>query len=190
MLHEHVGKSRIAAGIILVGLGLLLLIGQMTDFSFEGWFEDWNIPYPVYVIVPGVLIMAVGLFGGSRAVGVTIFGSIVLVTGILLAYQDATNDYETWAYLWSLVFPGAIGLGLAVQGLVTQDSSQRKTGLRLMAATAVLVLVLWSIFEGAFHIGGNDSNEAVNFVGPLLLIAIGGWILLRQGFPPIEKKKH
>jgi hypothetical protein len=187
MQHEQPNRNSLVAGGILVGLGVLLLIGQTFQFTFFNLFQNWNLPYPVYVIVPGILLMTVGLFGGRNLTGFTIVGSIVLVSGLLLAFQDATHSYQTWAYLWALVFPGSIGLALAAQSFVTQDTEQRKTGLRMMGIALVLAVVFWSFFEGAINLSDFGLNRVTNFVGPVLLIALGGWILFRRGFLTKEK---
>jgi hypothetical protein len=182
MQHESTNKNGFVAGIILVSLGLLLLIGQSFRFNFFWIFENWNLPYPVIVIGAGLLLMAVGLLAGRNFTGFTILGSIVLVSGLLLAFQNATQTYQTWAYLWALVFPGSIGLALATQSVVTHDAEQRKTGLRMMAVALVLTIVFWSFFEGAINLSNFGLNSITNLVGPVLLIGIGAWLLISQGF--------
>ena len=44
---------------------------------------------------------------GAISEGLAIAGSIVTVSGLILLIQDATAHYESWAYAWALVFPGA-----------------------------------------------------------------------------------
>jgi hypothetical protein len=187
MQPERTHRNTIVAGVLLVGLGVLLLIGQTFQFTFFNLFQNWNVAYPVYAIVTGIVFMAVGLFGGRNLTGLTIVGSIVLVSGLLLAFQDATQSYQTWAYLWALVFPGSIGVALALQGFVTQETEQRNTGLRMVGVSLVLTVVFWSFFEGAINLSGFGLHRLTNFVGPLLLIAIGGWLLVRRGFLKIER---
>jgi hypothetical protein len=187
MQHESPNRNSLMAGIILVGLGLLLLVAQTFQFSFFSLFENWNIPYPAYIIVPSILLMAVGLFGGRNLTGFTVFGSIVLVSGLILAFHHATQTYQTWAYLWALVFPGSIGLALAAQSFVTQDTEQRTTGLRMMGIALVLTIVFWSFFEGAINLSNFGLHRVTNFVGPVVLIAIGSWLLVRRGLLSKEK---
>lgn len=182
MKHQRNVTNNVTVGIILVGLGLLLLLGQLFQFNFFNLFANWNIAYPWYIIVPGLVVMAVGLFGGRHLVGFTVFGSIVLVSGLVLAFQDITQSYQTWAYLWALVFPGSIGLGFAVQSIVTHDTEQRKTGLRMMGVAVILAIVFGSFFEGAINLSGFAWNQFMGFVGPALLILLGGWILVRRRF--------
>jgi hypothetical protein len=179
-LHHH-QRNNIVAGVLLLGLGLLLLIGQTFRLNIFDLFENWNIAYPLYIVTPGIVLMAIGVFGGRNLVGFTILGSIALVSGGVLAFQEATNSYQTWAYLWALVFPGSIGLAMTLQSFVTQDSQQRKSGLSMVAVALVLTLIGWSFFEGAVNLSGFGSNALANFAGPLLLIGLGVWLLLRRG---------
>ena len=99
-------QSTVVGG-LLVLIGAILLAGQLVriDVGHYGW--------PFFVIVPGVVILFVALTArGAISEGLAILGSIVTMTGLILLFQDATNHYESWAYVWALVFPGAIGLGM------------------------------------------------------------------------------
>jgi hypothetical protein len=186
MESERTKRNNAIAGILLVGLGLLLLITQNFSISFD-LFGDWNLPYPIYIIVVGLVFMAIGLFGGHNLTGLTIVGSIIVVSGALLAFQDATQSYQTWAYLWALIFPGSIGMAQALQSLVTHDSEQREAGLRMIAIALAIVLVGWSFFEGAINLSGSGLHDVANSIGPLLFIGIGGWLLLRRSLTQIEQ---
>lgn len=179
MKDEHINRSSMVGGLILVGLGILLLLGQNFQFAFFNLFENWNVPYTTYIIVTGLVFTLVGLFAGHNLTGVTIFGTITLVAGLLLAYQDATSSYQTWAYTWALVFPGAIGAALALEGAVTRERRPLRVGLNMIAIALILTVVGWSFFEGAINLSGYDLKGVVNFAGPLVLIAVGTWMLLR-----------
>ena len=50
--------------------------------------------------------------------GFAIAGSIVTTVGSVLLYQQTTGHWESWAYAWALVGPGAAGLGMLVYGLL------------------------------------------------------------------------
>jgi hypothetical protein len=179
MQQQHMNRGSMVGGLILIGLGLLFLLGQNFQFAFFELFENWNVPYTTYIIVTGVVFTLLGLFGGRNLTGVTIFGSITLVTGLLLAYQDATSSYQTWAYMWALVFPGSIGLGLVLEGAATHENRPLRVGLNMIVIALVITVVGWSLFEGAMNLSGYDLSGLVNFAGPLALIAVGTWMLLR-----------
>lgn len=170
-----------AVGLLLVALGFLLFAGQNFQSFFVNVFENWNLPYTLYIVVPGVVLIVVGMIGRRSLTLFTVLGSIALVSGLVLAFQDATEGYQSWAYIWALIFPGSLGLGLVLQSIVTEDEHQRQTGLRMLGVALLLTLVGWSFFEGLIHLSGyQQTNALANAVGPLLLVALGGWILLRR----------
>ena len=96
-------------GILLIAAGVLFLAARVGNFDLGqyGW--------PLFVIVPGIALIALGVT--SRQVsGLVIPGSIVTVTGLILAVQNALDLWATWSYAWALIFPGAIGLGTVILG--------------------------------------------------------------------------
>src|SRR5438046_9992036 len=123
-------------GGLLVLIGAILLAGQFVrvDIGHYGW--------PFFVIAPGILILLVALTArGAVSEGLAVFGSIVTVSGLILLVQDATDHYESWAYAWTLIFPGAIGLGLIVYGLTARRPGHIRLA-RGPAASAVVLALL------------------------------------------------
>jgi hypothetical protein len=165
----------------------LFFAGQNLQSFFPNLLDNWNVPYTAYIILPGIVLIVVGMLGRRSLTLLTVLGSILLTSGLLLAFQDATEGYQQWAYMWALVFPGSIGLGLALQSVVTGDQDQRKMGLRLIGIAVFLTLIGWSFFEGVIHLSGYETNMFANAIGSLLLVAWGGWILLRRRTSPSEK---
>lgn len=180
MEHTQPKRNTAVIGTLILVLGLVLLVGQVFSFNFSNIFQFWNIPYPIYIIAFGIVFVVIGLLGHQNWVGFTIAGSIIGVTGAMLAFQDATHSYQTWAYLWALVFPGSIGLALLLQGFFTKQERQVKVGLRILGIALVLMLVGWSFFEGALDLSGYHLDRLTNFAGPILLMAIGAWLMLRR----------
>ena len=63
--------------------------------------------------------------------------------GVVLAYCNSTGDWPFWAYGWSLVTPGGVGLGMYLQALRDRDQHALRTGrtllfISLMEATRFL----------------------------------------------------
>src|SRR5258708_2144951 len=109
-------SSGLALGLVLVVVGVFFLIMRLfeIDLSTYGW--------PLYVIIPGLTLLIVGFV--TLGTGALVPGGIVTVTGLILAAQNATGDWASWAYAWTLVVPGAAGLGLFMQGLPFPASNQ------------------------------------------------------------------
>jgi hypothetical protein len=160
-------------GGLLVLIGAILLLGQFVrvDIGHYGW--------PFFVIAPGVLILFVALTArGAVSEGLAILGSIVTVTGLILLFQDATDHYESWAYAWTLVFPGAIGLGMILYGLTARRTGNVRSGTRLVGIALVLFLLGAAFFEGVIGISGYQVDHTAGLVLGVLIIALGGVMLV------------
>ena len=165
-------QSTVAGG-LLVLIGAILLAGQLVriDVGHYGW--------PFFVIVPGVVILFVALTArGAISEGLAILGSIVTMTGLILLFQDATNHYESWAYVWALVFPGAIGLGMILYGLTARRPGNLRAGTRLVGIALVLFLLGAAFFEGVIGIGGYQLDRTAGVVLGVIIIAVGALLLV------------
>jgi hypothetical protein len=178
---ERRASGSLILGLLLVLVGAAYLVGQylprpffQVDLGHYGW--------PLFVIVPGLALLAVGVT--NRAVsGLCIPGAIVTMTGVVLAIQNTFDLFATWAYAWALVAPGGVGLGMFIQALATGQPRLRAAGLRTMGIGAAFFLVGAAFFEGVIHISGREFGFVGQLLLPLLLIAVGGWLLLRRALP-------
>src|ERR1700687_5767765 len=122
-------------GGLLVLIGAIWLVGQFVriDIGHYGW--------PFFVIAPGLVILFLALTSrGALGEGLAILGSIITVTGLILLYQNATDHFESWAYAWVLIFPGAVGLGMILYGLTANRPGNVRAGTRLVGIGFVGVL--------------------------------------------------
>src|SRR3982075_131775 len=119
-------RQSMVLGGLFVLIGAVLLAGQFVrvDIGHYGW--------PFFIIAPGIVILFVALTArGAVSEGLAIVGSIVTVSGLILLGQDATDHFESWAYAWALVVPGAIGLGMILYGLTAGRPGNVRAGTRL-----------------------------------------------------------
>jgi peptidoglycan/LPS O-acetylase OafA/YrhL len=164
------GDTFLGIGLVLVGA--LFLLGQLLhlDFSHYGW--------PFFIILPGIGLFLVAVMMVRRGgQGLAVSGSVVTVTGLVLLVQDLTDDYESWAYAWALVFPGAVGLGLVGYGLLAGRPQLVRPGVRTSATGLVLFLVAAIFFEGVVGISGRQFGRTTGIVVSVLVIAIGAALL-------------
>jgi hypothetical protein len=161
-----------ALGIVLVVLGLFALLVAVSgvDLTQYGW--------PLFVIVPGLTLLVVGFVGVGP--GASIPGGIVTTLGLLLAYQNATGDWASWAYAWALVAPGGIGLGMYLQALRDRDRANLKTGRSLMFIGLLIFMIGFVFFESIMGISGRDYGMFGKAALPVLLIVIGIILVLRS----------
>src|SRR5665811_626209 len=111
---DRSGTSRgaLMVGALLIVLGAAALVVRVSGVEI-GW--------PAWVILPGVaLLIAAFAVPGPGGSGLAAAGGIVTAVGTLLAVQDATGTYASWAYAWALVAPGGVGAGLLLYGLLTR----------------------------------------------------------------------
>ena len=153
-------------GVFLIVAGIVFLFARFLPFDIGqyGW--------PLFVIMAGAAFMIIGLTSRSTA-GFVVPGAIVSVVGLILAVQNAFGLWAAWSYAWALVFPFAVGIGIALLGMQLNRPEQVKTGTRMAGMGIVLFLVFGAFFEGILHVSGYDFGVAGNVVIPLVLIFSG-----------------
>ena len=162
-------QSSIVIGVALILAGLVFLLLQA--FPEVAARFDLAGQWPLIMVGIGALFL-IGAVLGSPPLAVP--GSIVGGLGLLLYYQNVTENWESWAYAWALI-PGFAGIGIMLMGLL--DRSQRdqvRRGLRLVLVSLVLFLVFGGFF-GAF-----------GQYWPVLLIIAGVLVLFRGRFTAKE----
>jgi hypothetical protein len=165
-------QSTILGG-LLVLIGAILLIGQFVrvDIGHYGW--------PFFVIAPGVLLIVVALTArGAVSEGLAIAGSIIAVTGLILLYQNSTDHFESWAYAWALLFPGAIGVGMILYGLTAGRPGNVRAGTRLVGIAIVLFLLGAAFFEAVIGIGGYQLDRTAGLAVGALIVVLGALMLI------------
>ena len=171
------GLTVLGTVLVLVGLGWFvlreLLIDPFEAIADAGW--------PFFVIIPGVVMLIASLVRTPpHGVGLAIAGSIVTTVGAVLFYQQATGNWESRAYAWALVGPGAAGLGMAVYGQLTRTSELVDKGVGLVVIAGVLYIVGWWYFEGLFSTG--EQPVDIGTWWPVVMIGAGAVIAIRALF--------
>jgi hypothetical protein len=164
-------SSSVALGVVLVVLGLFALVVQVTGFDPGG---SW----PLFVVIPGLTLLIVGFI--SFGTGALIPGAILTVVGLILAYMNATQDWPAWAFVWPLVAPGGVGLGIWLQGLRMHDAHLLRQGRVLMFVAAIIFMIGFVIFGTIFKISDTDYGWFGKAALPALLIVIGIVLLGRS----------
>jgi hypothetical protein len=158
-------------GAILIIIGLLLFVAQLTGFTVGelGW--------PMIIVGIGVVLLAVGLFV-NREEGLVVAGTITTTVGLVLLYQNETGHWASWAYAWALVGPAASGLGLIIWGLRAGSPSDVRNGTWSLLSGLALFVVGYLFFEGVIGISG-ERLPLPEWVLPAVVIVIGVVVLGR-----------
>jgi hypothetical protein len=169
---KGISGSGAALGIVLVVVGLFALgvVEFGVDLTQYGW--------PLFVIIPGLTLLVIGFLGGGA--GASVPGGIVTMLGLVLAYQSSTGDWPSWAFAWSLVAPGGVGLGLYLQALRDRDAVMLRRGRTLIFIAAMIFMIGFVFFESILGISGMDYGIFGKAALPALLIVIGIILLVRS----------
>lgn len=168
-------SSGVVLGALLILAGIVFLFTRFVPFDVGqyGW--------PVLVIAPGLVMLAIAL-GVRSLAGFAVPGAIVTTVGLILAVQNTFGLWAAWSYAWALVFPGAVGVGIALLGAGQHDSKQVRQGLGMSLTGLVLFSVFGFFFEGILHVSGVDFGPMAGVVFPLALIALGIALLVGRMF--------
>jgi hypothetical protein len=167
-------SGSLVAGLVLIALGLLALLGQI----FRG-FPFWSYLWPVIILLFGGLFF-VGMFAGGKSLaGLAIPGSIISGIGLMMFFQNLTRYWESWAYSWTVILI-LVGLGIFIMGLYTEDYHRRQAGLRVMKVGAILLIIFGGFFELLFS--AFRPYELQQYLFPALLILSGAYlVVVRSG---------
>jgi len=166
-------QSTLIGGILVV-IGAVFLIGQIVhvDIGHYGW--------PFVIIILGVVLLLGALTSrGFASEGLAILGSITAMTGLILLVQNSTGHFSSWAYTWALIFPGAVGVGMIVYGLVQRRPGNVRAGIRLLGIGVILFLLGAAFFEGVLW-GGYELGRSTGAVIGALIVGLGALLLIRN----------
>jgi hypothetical protein len=168
------------AGMVLVVAGGVVLAARQAGFELGNLVADGG--WPLFIIVPGVALLAAALVPKPPdGLGFAVAGSVVTTVGLILLYQETTENWESWAYVWALI-PVAAGIGITGYGLLTGHRDIAGIGVRLAAVAGVLFLVGAWYFNAIFETGQNPID--IGAWWPMVLIGIGVLVLGRAVFMP------
>jgi hypothetical protein len=160
-------NSGIFGGVILILLGVLFLASEIYPDIFNFW--SW----PFILIGLGILFLLWALITMNG--GLAIPGMILSGLGGIFYYQEVTQDWESWAYVWALI-PGFVGLGILLSGLIDKKFKQNLSG----GVTLILIsAILFFAFGTQFGL-----QPAITVYWPVLLIALGAVALIRALLKP------
>ena len=159
-------------GAALIGLGALFLLGSVFQINIWGWL------WPFFIIGPGLLFFVGMVALGKTGAPLAVPGSIVTTVGLILFIQNVTGLWATWAYAWALIFPTAVGIGVAISGLWSDDSNAVRVGSGMAGIGLAILLFLAFFFEIILNLNGLRSGAVGAILIPVLIIGAGAALLI------------
>ena len=162
-------RTNLVLGILLILIGGWLVATRQIP-ALQDWI-DINFTWPMWTIGAGLLLLLLGLITGAPSMAIP--ASIIAGIGGILYYQNATDDFGSWSYMWTLI-PGFVGVGTILTGLLGENTrANLSRGANLLVTSAVLFLVFATFFGGLDILGD---------YGPAVILILLGLYILARGF--------
>jgi hypothetical protein len=170
---DRKSRTQLVLGFLLVLAAGWLILSQVRP-EWTAWLH-LNFDWPMWVILSGGALLLIGLATGNSEMAVP--ACIVAGIGGILYYQNASGDWASWSYMWTII-PGLGGLGTLLSALIS--GTLKKEG-RHAVNTIFVSVILFAIFAAIF--GGLDilgPYKDYALIG--LLFIFGLWLILRGVF--------
>jgi hypothetical protein len=172
-----------------IGIGVLLILVGVGAIALRQ--TGVELTWPAWIILPGIaLFLAAFAVPAPAGSGLAAAGAITAAVGGLLAFQEATDTYSTWAYAWALVAPGGVGLGLFLYGILTRHGDIARGGFSAMATGIVLFLVGFVFFEGVIRLNEGRFGDLSTWIVPGAIAGIGVLVILGALIPGPWRNNH
>ncbi|WP_440954315.1 hypothetical protein ACSAZK_11745 [Methanosarcina sp. Mfa9] len=140
---ERKDHSMIIALVIMlfIAAGFILIIRMRINLG--------NLTLPFYLVATGLFLFASALeMEGGMGEVIAAMSGIPTILGLILLYQFRTGNWESWAYVWPLIFPAGAGLGQICYGTLKANREAIERG-KILAQVgfgmSLLGLVLYGL---------------------------------------------
>jgi hypothetical protein len=168
---EKRNRTQLVLGVLLI-LVAGWLIATRINPALANFIRLPAFVWPMWVIFAGAVLLVIGLLVGSP--GMAIPACIVAGIGGILFYQNGSGNWQSWAYMWTLI-PGFAGIGSVLAGILGDHfRSSVRHGLNSIIVSAILFAIFGTFFH-AWNIFGLYSTYV-----PIALLFLGGiWLIVR-----------
>lgn len=162
--------------------GMLILFGSLWFAAnfIPGFNIDWNLIWPLFVLLPGLFFLTRYLFSRQRRqeVGLLIPAGILVFLGLTFYFNILLTEVfmvqGSWAFT-AFMYPG----GVALAFWITWLASGREVGFLIPAVIMSLVSLLVFCLTASVSVLGGEATANINrVIWPLLIICIGFFVLL------------
>ena len=161
----------LSLGIVLIVLGIAYLVSNV--FGLGGLIS--HLIWPMFVIGPGLALFVLMAVTGRSRGWLAVPASVVTTVGLLLFYTNLFNNWESWAYLWTLLF-GSAGLGILISHYWSGKPQNTNSAIFIVKASLVAFVGFGLFFELLIF---TQRGFLGKLLWPAMLIVAGGYLLLR-----------
>jgi uncharacterized membrane protein YvlD (DUF360 family) len=163
---KNTNSSHISIGIALLVVGIVMLSFQLVP-DLRQWIAPF-VSWPVFIAAFGLFLILTGYI--SRNAESINGGCFFIGLGAIFTWQVQTQDWASWAYMWTL-FPAFSGVGLILSSFL-RDNPQAALlkGLQEIMVSAVMFFLFSTLLGGK------------NWIGPFwpVLIILAGLLMLAK----------
>lgn len=152
-------------GYALLGIGALMIVLRMVGFSMA------SLLWPLWVLVPGALMLYMGFRNEKALPGWAIPGALVAGTGAILFFLNLTGRWEAWSYMWAL-YPAFVGAATHQVGQQNGNEDMANGGQNAFRS-GLWMFVAFGLFFEVLIFGGLLGNGLI----PLLFLAAGAYMI-------------
>jgi hypothetical protein len=157
-------RSRIIIATVLILVGVWYLIVQLYP-PLQAWTLN-GFTWPLAVVAVGAVLALIGLVTSTPEMLVP--ACILAGIGGLLYWQNATNNWESWAYAWTLI-PGFVGVGVLLSGFLRGNVRGAVSGGGWLIFISLVLFLIFGSFFGRVSILGAYWPALLILFGLILL---------------------
>lgn len=164
-------KKSLVVGITMIGIGILLMIQNTIGLSVD----IWSIIWPLFLLIPGIVIHANYFRGNRGETGSILLGGILLVYGVFFLLRAIIK----WPDSYNMDFVYTLGIGV---GFLESYFFNKKSSMNLIFSIIFIAVSAYIFIKSAFP----DISNINEYIFPILLVALGVYLL----FTNMSKKKN
>jgi len=133
---RSIDRGSLFLGASMLVIGIIWLLSHYLHIPLADYL------WPFVIILPGILLFISSLnMENNRGEALSVIGSILTSTGLLLFIQMLTDTWASWAYAWALVAPTSIGLGQMIFGHYKRNQDLQKDGWQMAKVGLIIFAV-------------------------------------------------
>ncbi len=165
-------------GIIVIVAGVFFLLQNLFPHMFL-----WSYFWPLLPIVLGLTLIQMGsTFRDGGRPFFLITGSMLIMAGLLILIQSFLQNPYWWSYAWTLIFPGAFGVGQIICGSVSSRKKINNSGISLFVLGIVFFIVGLILFQFVFQNAFVTDTTRTQLNYGFILVCLGIFILTPKKF--------